>query len=194
MASSVQPTMLAPGTRLGPYEISALIGEGGMGQVFKARDTRLERTVAIKMLPAGMAADSVRRERFEREARNISRLEHPNICPLYDVGEHEGHLYLVMQFLDGETLAEKLEAGPLSIKQTLEYGVHIAEALAAAHRAGIVHRDLKPGNVMLTRTGVRLLDFGLARSVPGPASLRTTAGGRSDRVTALTTEGTILGT
>src|SRR5262245_28523351 len=161
--------MLAPGTRLGPYEIVALVGEGGMGQVFKARDTRLDRTVAIKMLPASLASDPLRRERFEREARNISRLEHPNICPLYDVGEHEGHLYLVMQLLDGETLAEKLQAGPLSVRQALDFGVQIAEALAAAHRAEIVHRDLKPGNVMITRTGVRLLDFGLARRVAGGA-------------------------
>ena len=100
--------MLAPGTRLGPYEIVALVGEGGMGQVFKARDTRLDRTVAIKMLPASLAADPQRRERFEREARNVSRLEHPHICPLYDVGEHEGHAYIVMQFLEGDTLSERL--------------------------------------------------------------------------------------
>jgi Tol biopolymer transport system component len=186
--------MLSPGTRLGPYEIAGLVGEGGMGQVYRARDTRLDRAVAIKMLPAALAQDSVRRERFEREARSISRLEHPNICPLYDVGEHEGHLYLVMQLLDGETLADKLRSGPLPIKQALEYGVQIAEALAAAHRAEIVHRDLKPGNVMLTRTGVRLLDFGLARSAPGGGTGGTTAGGRTDFRAALTTEGTILGT
>src|SRR4029079_6941274 len=160
--------MLAPGTRLRPYEIVALVGEGGMGQVFKARDTRLDRTVAIKMLPASLAADPMRRERFEREARNISRLEHPHICPLFDVGVHEGHEYLVMQFLDGDTLAERLEHGPLTISQTLEYGIQIAEALAAAHRADIVHRDLKPGNVMITRTGAHLLDFGLARQGPRP--------------------------
>ena len=186
--------MLTPGTRLGPYEIVALVGEGGMGQVFKARDTRLDRTVAIKMLPASLAADPQRRERFEREARNISRLEHPHICPLYDVGEHDGHAYLVMQFLEGDTLAERLEHGPLTISQTLEYGIQIAEALAAAHRAGIVHRDLKPGNIMITRTGARLLDFGLARTVPGSTSLNTTLGDRAARVGRLTTEGTILGT
>ena len=186
--------MLASGTRLGPYEIVGLVGEGGMGQVFKARDTRLDRTVAIKMLPAELAADPLRRERFEREARNVSRLEHPNICPLYDVGEHDGHLYLVMQFLDGETLAERLLRGPLAVAHALEYGIQIAEALAAAHRAGIVHRDLKPGNVMITRTGARLLDFGLARAVPTAVSLKTTVGDRSDRVAGLTTEGTILGT
>jgi Tol biopolymer transport system component len=185
--------MLASGTRLGPYEILEMVGEGGMGQVFKARDTRLERLVAVKILPAALAADPVRRERFEREARNVSRLEHPNICPLYDVGEYEGHLYLVMQFLDGETLADRLKRGPLSITQCLEYGTQIAEALAAAHRAGIVHRDLKPGNVMVTRSGVRLLDFGLARAVPGNVStLKTTDG--SSGISNLTTEGTIVGT
>lgn len=165
-----------------------------MGQVFKARDTRLDRTVAIKMLPASLAADPVRRERFGREARNISRLEHPHICPLYDVGEHEGHAYLVMQFLEGETLAERILRGPLTITQTLEVGIQIAEALAVAHRADIVHRDLKPGNVMLTRSGARLLDFGLARTVSaGPASLKTTMGDRPGAA-ELTTEGTILGT
>jgi Tol biopolymer transport system component len=187
--------MVAPGTRLGPYTVVAFVGEGGMGQVFKAVDTRLDRSVAIKILPAALAADAVRRERFEREARSISRLEHPNICPLYDVGEHDGHLYLVMQFLDGETLAEKLRSGPLSIRQALDYGVQIAEALAAAHRAEIVHRDLKPANIMVTRTGVRLLDFGLARSVQTPSGEVTVAGsGTGVKRSALTTEGTILGT
>jgi Tol biopolymer transport system component len=185
--------MLPAGTRLGPYELIALVGEGGMGQVYKARDTRLDRLVAIKMLPAGMAADAQRRERFEREARHVSRLEHPHICPLYDVGEHEGHLYLVMQFLEGETLAERLTRGPLPVSQTLEYGIQIAEALAAAHRAGFVHRDLKPGNVMITRTGVRLLDFGLARAVPLPSTLKATVINTAAPST-LTTEGTILGT
>jgi serine/threonine protein kinase len=166
--------MIASGTRLGPYEILSLIGEGGMGQVYRAADTRLDRTVAIKVLPAALAGDPVRRDRFEREARSISRLEHPNICPLYDVGvlpsdtadgTPGGGLFLVMQFLEGETLAQRIERGPLSIRDTLDIGVQIAEALAAAHRAGIVHRDLKPGNVMLTRAGARLLDFGLARNV-----------------------------
>jgi Tol biopolymer transport system component len=185
--------MLPAGTRLGPYELVALVGEGGMGQVYKARDTRLDRLVAIKMLPASLAGDAQRRERFEREARNVSRLEHPHICPLYDVGEHEGHLYLVMQFLEGKTLAERLEQGPLSISQTLEYGIQIAEALAAAHRAGFVHRDLKPGNVMITPSGVRLLDFGLARAVPLPSTLKATVVNTAAPST-LTTEGTILGT
>ena len=187
--------MLPSGTRLGPYEVLGLIGEGGMGQVYRAADTRLDRAVAIKVMPAALADDRVRRERFEREARSISRLEHPNICPLYDVGELPneigGGLFLVMQFLEGETLAQRLSRGPLSIKDTLDIGIQIAEALAAAHRAGIVHRDLKPGNVMLTRAGARLLDFGLARTVSTATGGDATAGG--DR-TSLTTQGTLLGT
>ncbi len=190
--------MLASGTRLGPYEVLGLIGEGGMGQVYRAADTRLDRAVAIKVMPAALAADPIRRERFEREARSISRLAHPNICPLYDVGELPadvgGGLFLVMQFLEGETLADRLSRGALSIKETLDVGIQIAEALAAAHRAGIVHRDLKPGNVMLTRAGARLLDFGLARTVAATsADGDTSAGVAADR-TALTTQGTLLGT
>ncbi|HYB93633.1 MAG TPA: serine/threonine-protein kinase, partial [Vicinamibacterales bacterium] len=187
--------MLPSGTRLGPYEVLGLIGEGGMGQVYRAADTRLDRSVAIKVLPAALADDAVRRERFEREARSISRLEHPNICPLYDIGELPasagGGMFLVMQFLEGETLAQRLTRGALSIKESLDVGVQIAEALAVAHRAGIVHRDLKPGNVMLTRAGARLLDFGLARPVASAAGGAETAAG--DR-TALTTQGTLLGT
>jgi Tol biopolymer transport system component len=187
--------MLPSGTRLGPYEILGMIGEGGMGQVYRAADTRLDRAVAIKVMPATLADDPLRRERFEREARSVSRLEHPNICPLYDVGELPketgGGLFLVMQLLEGETLAERVSRGAMSIKETLDIGIQIAEALAAAHRAGIVHRDLKPGNVMLTRAGARLLDFGLARTVAmGGASGETIANDR----TALTTQGTLLGT
>ena len=189
--------MLPSGTRLGPYEVLGLIGEGGMGQVYRAADTRLDRAVAIKVLPAALAGDQVRRERFEREARSISRLEHPNICPLYDVGElpgeNGGGMFLVMQFLEGETLADRLTRGPLSIKETLDIGIQVAEALAAAHRSGIVHRDLKPGNIMLTRAGARLLDFGLARTVSSPASAHSATVAGSDR-TALTTQGTLLGT
>jgi serine/threonine protein kinase len=182
--------MLASGTRLGPYEVTGLIGEGGMGQVFRATDTRLGRNVAIKMLPASLAGDPVRRERFEREARSVSRLEHPHICPVYDVGDHQGHLYIVMPLLDGETLAQRLTKGPLSITHTLEFGIQVAEALAAAHRAGIVHRDLKPGNVMLTRAGAHLLDFGLARPVSQQSAMAPTIADRA----SLTTEGTVLGT
>ncbi len=168
-----------------------------MGQVYRATDTRLDRAVAIKVMPAALAGDQVRRERFEREARSISKLEHPNICPLYDIGELPpetgGGLFLVMQFLEGETLAERLTRGPLSIKETLDAGIQIAEALAAAHRAGIVHRDLKPGNIMLTRAGARLLDFGLARTVSSPTSASSATVAGNDR-TALTTQGTLLGT
>ena len=168
-----------------------------MGQVYRAADTRLDRAVAIKVMPAALADDPIRRERFEREARSISRLDHPNICPLYDVGELPadagGGMFLVMQFLEGETLAQRLTRGALSIKETLDVGIQVAEALAAAHRAGIVHRDLKPGNVMLTRSGARLLDFGLARSVPGASAHGETVAPRADR-TALTTQGTLLGT
>src|SRR5688572_6217406 len=186
--------MLPSGTRLGPYEVLGLIGEGGMGQVYRAADTRLDRAVAIKVMPAALD-DPIRRERFEREARSISKLEHPNICPLYDIGELPGSvgggLFLVMQFLEGETLAQRLTRGPLSIKETLDVAIQIAEALSVAHRAGIVHRDLKPGNVMLTRAGARLLDFGLARTVATGAPGGDTAAG--DR-TSLTTQGTLLGT
>src|SRR5688572_32609900 len=134
-----------------------------MGEVYKARDTRLDRTVAIKILSATLAADPQFRERFDRESRTISKLDHPHICALYDVGEHEGTAYLVMQYLEGESLAARLARGPLSVPAALKIGTEIAGALDAAHRRGIVHRDLKPGNVMITRTGARLLDFGLEK-------------------------------
>ena len=157
---------LTPGTRLGPYEIQAALGAGGMGEVYRARDTRLERIVAIKILPAHLSSNSELKARFEREARAVSSLNHPHICHLYDVGEQDGTAYLVMEYLEGESLADRLHKGPVPLKQALEFGVQIAEALAAAHRAGILHRDLKPGNVMLTAGGAKLLDFGLAKSSP----------------------------
>jgi serine/threonine protein kinase len=184
---------LRPGTRLGPYEILAAIGAGGMGEVYKARDTRLDRTVAIKILPEALAADSEFRDRFDREARTISQLDHPHICALYDVGTQDGTAYLVMQYLEGETLAHRLTKGALPIDQALQYAIEIANALDAAHKAGVVHRDLKPGNVMLTRSGATLLDFGLAKaaatagSVAGLSILPTTPPG-------LTAQGAILGT
>ena len=163
-ASQHTPMPLAPGTRLGPYEIIAAIGAGGMGEVYSARDRRLDRSVAVKTLSASIADSPDARQRFEREAKAISRLSHPHICALYDVG-HEGDVeYLVMELLEGETLARRLTKGPLPISQVLRYGREIADALAAAHRQGIVHRDLKPGNVMLTSSGVKLLDFGLAKT------------------------------
>src|SRR5713226_7677942 len=155
---------LLPGARLGPYEVLSAIGAGGMGEVYRARDTRLDRTVAIKILPETLAADPQFRERFDREARTLSRFSHPHICTLYDVGEHAGTAFLVMELLDGETLAGRLDKGALPPAQALTVAIEIASALDVAHRAGIVHRDLKPGNVMLTKSGAKLLDFGLAKT------------------------------
>ncbi|HEX2798973.1 MAG TPA: serine/threonine-protein kinase, partial [Thermoanaerobaculia bacterium] len=186
---------LAAGTRLGPYEILSPLGAGGMGEVYRARDTRLERTVAIKVLLDQLSGSAEVRQRFEREAKAISQLSHPHICALYDVGNQDGVEYLVMEYLAGETLADRLVNGPLPLNQVLRYGAEIADALDKAHRQGIVHRDLKPGNVMLTKAGVKLLDFGLAKAIAPeiPMSDLTsnpTAAARSD----LTQEGTILGT
>jgi len=184
---------LAAGARLGPYEILSAIGAGGMGEVYKARDTRLERTVAIKVLPSHLSSSLEVRQRFEREAKTISQLSHPHICALYDVGREGETEYLVMEYLEGETLAEHLAKGPLPLEQTLKYGVEIADALDKAHRQGIVHRDLKPGNVMLTKSGVKLLDFGLAKVMaPAPTAGSLTA--LPTQQQALTQEGTILGT
>jgi len=153
---------ISPGTRLGPYEIVSLLGVGGMGEVFKARDTRLDRTVALKVLPAAYVADNERRLRFEREARAISSLNHPHICALYDIGNQDSVPFLVMEHLEGETLEDRLRRGPLPLEEALRQAVEIAGALDQAHRHGVIHRDLKPANVMLTRNGVKLLDFGLA--------------------------------
>ena len=155
---------VTPGTRLGPYEILSALGAGGMGEVYKARDTRLDRTVAIKILPETLAADPQFRERFDREARAISQLTHPHICTLYDVGEQQGTAFLVMEYLEGETLADRLKKGALPLDDALKIAIQIADALSTAHRHGIVHRDLKPGNVMLTKAGAKLLDFGLAKA------------------------------
>jgi Tol biopolymer transport system component/predicted Ser/Thr protein kinase len=184
---------LAVGSRLGPYEVVSPLGAGGMGEVWKARDTRLERTVAIKVLPEHLSSAPDVRQRFEREAKTISALSHPHICALYDVGNQDGVEYLVMEYLEGETLADRLAKGPLSLEQTLRYGIEIADALDRAHRQGIVHRDLKPGNVMLTKSGVKLLDFGLAKVLApeGPIQSVTSAPTAAKDLTA---EGTILGT
>jgi serine/threonine-protein kinase len=172
---------LAAGTRLGPYEITAPIGAGGMGEVYKARDTRLGRTVAIKVLPPQFASNAERRARFTREAKTISQLNHPHICMLHDVGEQGGTAFLVMEYLEGETLAARLKKGPLPLDQALDLAAQIAEALDAAHNQAVIHRDLKPGNVMLTKSGVKLLDFGLAKLVseahPAAAEASTTSGG-----------------
>jgi serine/threonine protein kinase len=141
-----------------------------MGEVYRARDTRLERTVAVKVLPSAMSSSHEVRQRFEREAKTISQLSHPHICALYDVGREGETEYLVMELLEGETLSDRLAKGALPLEQTLRYGSEIADALDKAHRQGIVHRDLKPGNVMLTKSGVKLLDFGLAKAIEPPAA------------------------
>src|SRR5262245_3816422 len=158
---------LSPGSRLGPYEITVALGAGGMGEVYRARDTRLGRDVAIKVLPQHLSGDPGRRERFEREARVVSALNHPHICTLYDIGSQatpEGAVdYLVMEFIEGETLGDRLTKGALSGGEVLRYAMEIADALDKAHRQGVVHRDLKPANVMLTKNGAKLLDFGLAK-------------------------------
>jgi serine/threonine protein kinase len=187
--------ILTNGARLGPYEIIAPLGAGGMGEVYRAKDTRLDRTVAVKVLASHLSRDPEGKQRFEREARAISSLSHPHICALYDVGTEEGLAYLVMELLEGETLTERLTKGPLLPAQVLRYGVEIAEALGAAHRRGIVHRDLKPGNVMLTKSGVKLLDFGLAKTDSGGANGATNLSEiHTKSVGELTGKGTILGT
>jgi Tol biopolymer transport system component len=177
---------ISAGTRLGPYEIVAPIGAGGMGEVYKARDTRLDRSVAVKILPAELAQNAQFKVRFEREAKTISQLSHPHICALYDVGDN----YLVMELLDGETLADRIAKGPLPLPDVLKYGTQIAEALGKAHREGVVHRDLKPGNVMITKSGAKLLDFGLAKGGGQPPSAVHDATVQKP----LTEEGTVLGT
>ena len=184
---------LQPGTRLGAYEITGPLGAGGMGEVFKARDTRLDRTVAIKILQGHLAVSPETRQRFEREARVISSLNHPNICTLFDIGHQDGMDYLVMEYLEGESLADRLAKGPLSLPELLKAGVEIADALDRAHRQGLIHRDLKPGNIMLTKSGAKLLDFGLARATGlAPSAGEMTASPTMSR--PLTAEGTIVGT
>jgi hypothetical protein len=181
---------LSSGTRLGPYEVLDLLGAGGMGEVYRARDSRLDRLVALKVLPEALAADAPSRVRFEREARAISALSHPHICALHDVGRQDDTEYLVLELLEGETLAARLARGGLPLSQVLRIGGEIAEALAAAHRLNIVHRDLKPGNVMLTPTGVKLLDFGLAK--PAPVHMHAAVTGV--QTGGATAHGTIVGT
>jgi Tol biopolymer transport system component len=178
---------LAPGTRLGPYEIISALGQGGMGEVYRARDTRLGRDVAVKVLPEHLSAQPEVRARFEREAKTVSSLNHPNICALYDVGKEGDVDYLVLELVDGETLEQRLARGRVPTAEALRLGAQIADALDRAHRAGVVHRDLKPSNVMLTRAGAKLMDFGLARG-----AARTINDSEATR--ALTAEGTLLGT
>jgi len=189
-------TTLSAGTRLGPYELLAPVGAGGMGEVYRAKDTRLERTVAVKVLPAHLSSSAESRQRFEREAKTISQLSHPHICALYDVGNQDGVEFLVMEYLEGETLSDRLLKGTLPFEQVLRYGIEIADALDKAHRQGIVHRDLKPGNVMITKSGVKLLDFGLAKAIAptGRTSGSSLTALPTQAGSNLTQEGTILGT
>ena len=196
-------TFLEPGSRLGPYEIESLIGTGGMGQVYRARDSRLERVVAIKVLPGRFADDDARRQRFEREARVISRLNHPHICTLHDIGTEQGVGYLVMEYIDGETLAAALTKGPLPVPIAVTYARQLAEGLNRAHESGIVHRDIKPGNVMLGESGAKLLDFGLAKRSQGPVmpaldNAGEAAGSPGDpdtlALSRMTRFGTVMGT
>jgi serine/threonine protein kinase len=194
---------LTSGTKLGPYEIQSPLGAGGMGEVYRARDVRLDRTVAVKVLASHLSSSPELKQRMEREARAISSLNHPHICHLYDIGSQDGNDYLVMEFLEGETLAERLRKGALPLSETLKIGIAVAEALAVAHRQGIVHRDLKPGNIMLTKGGAKLMDFGLAKSAAGglgsaassaPLLSAARTMSQASPVSPLTTAGTMIGT
>jgi serine/threonine protein kinase/Tol biopolymer transport system component len=193
---------LTSGTKLGPYEIQSPLGAGGMGEVYLAKDTRLERTVAVKILPGHLSDDPDAKQRFDREARAISSLNHPNICTMHDVGHQDGIDFLVMEFLDGETLSSRLVKGPLPTTLVLKYGIDICEGLERAHKSGVIHRDLKPGNVMLTKTGAKLMDFGLAKSISAgapPSSSLTMTITKAGNISAsadqpLTAQGTVVGT
>src|SRR5258706_15385219 len=182
------------GTRFGPYEILSSIGAGGMGEVYRARDTRLDRIVAIKVLPTHLADRSDLRERFEREARTIASLNHPHICTLHDIGQQDSIDYLVMEYLEGETLAQRLVKGSLPLEQVLQYAIEIADALDKAHHKGVTHRDLKPGNIMLTKTGTKLLDFGLVKLKQEAAPANVPLSELPTAKDQLTAQGTIIGT
>src|ERR1700751_5319988 len=195
---------LASGSKLGPYEIQSPLGAGGMREVYKARDTRLDRTVAIKILASHLSSSPELKQRMEREARAISALNHPNICHLYDIGSQDGADFLVMEFLEGCTLADRLRDGGIPLPEIYKIGTAVAEALAFAHRHGIIHRDLKPGNIMLTQSGAKLMDFGLAKPLgarnPAPGSgaapsftAVATLSGPSP-LSPLTTAGSVIGT
>ncbi len=193
---------LTAGTKLGPYEIQSPLGAGGMGEVYHARDTRLGREVAVKILPSHLSSNPEAKQRFEREARTISSLNHPHICHLYDIGSQGGTDFLVMEFLEGETLADRLRSGPMPTEELLKIAIEVVEALAEAHRAGIVHRDLKPGNIMLPKSGAKLMDFGLAKptlpGVPGSRSAPLLSAAQTmsgpNPASPLTTAGSIVGT
>jgi len=183
---------LNSGSHLGPYEIVSSIGQGGMGQVYRARDSRLNRTVAIKVLSNQVSNASELKQRFEREAQTVAALNHPYICTLYDVGQDAGIDYLVMEYLDGETVAQRLGRGRTPVDQVLKYAIQIADALDKAHQQGVTHRDLKPSNIMITKSGAKLLDFGLAKlrqDAQAPTALSALPTNA-----AMTAQGTILGT
>src|SRR5205807_6023010 len=184
---------LTSGTKLGPYEIQTPLGAGGMGEVYRARDTRLERDVAVKVLPTNLSSDPSLRQRLEREAKAISKLSHPHICTLHDIGHHDGVDFLVMELVEGETLEHRLTKGPLPPPQTVRIAAQVADALAKAHKLEIVHRDLKPSNVMLTKTGAKLMDFGLAKQ-SGPAPLEAAFTEMTAQQSKLTIQGMIVGT
>src|SRR3989441_8708181 len=184
---------LATGTKLGPYEIQSALGAGGMGEVYRARDTRLERDVAVKVLPADLSSDPSLRQRLEREAKAVSKLSHPHICTLHDIGHQDGVDFLVMELVEGETLEHRLIKGPLPPEQALRFAAQIADALAKAHKMGITHRDLKPSNIMLTKSGAKLMDFGLAKG-SGLAPLADVLTEMTAEQAKLTVEGTIVGT
>src|ERR1700752_783605 len=197
--------LLSSGAKLGPYEIQSPLGAGGMGEVYKARDTRLDRTVAVKILPSHLSENPEARQRFDREARTISSLNHPNICTLHDVGSQDGVDFLVMEYLEGETLADRLHRGAITLEEAFKTAIKIADALDKAHARGIVHRDLKPANVMLTKNGPKLMDFGLAKPAPGlssasgaspltPSTPTMSVAALSGSASPLTQKGTIVGT
>jgi eukaryotic-like serine/threonine-protein kinase len=195
--------VLTSGTKLGPYEIQSALGAGGMGEVYRARDIRLDRIVAVKVLASHLSSSPELKQRMEREARAISSLNHPHICHLYDIGSQDGVDYFVMEFLEGETLSERLHKGSLPLSEILKIGIAIADALAVAHRQGIVHRDLKPGNIMLTKDGAKLMDFGLAKSAAAGAPAGSSSApllsaaktmSQASPVSPLTTAGTMIGT
>jgi serine/threonine protein kinase len=187
---------LAAGTRLGPYEIVSAVGAGGMGEVYRARDTRLDRTVAVKVLRGHLSSNSDFLGRFEREAKTISALQHSNICVLHDVGRDDQVDFLVMEYLEGETLAQRVARKPLSLQESLRVAIEVASALDAAHRHGVVHRDLKPGNIMLTKSGAKLMDFGLAKPQGLAAAAPTFSGATTitNAASPITGEGVIVGT
>src|SRR3984957_17763603 len=185
---------LTAGTKLGPYEILAPIGAGGMGEVYRAKDTRLGRDVALKILPDSFARDADRLRRFEQEARAVATLNHPNILAIHDIGQYEGSPFLVSELLEGETLRAVLDRGALPQRKTIDYGVQISQGLAAAHEKGIVHRDLKPENVFVTKDGrIKILDFGLAKLAQRPGAEKA----QSDGITLTsshTAAGVVMGT